>query len=538
MKLSSYSLETYIYDKTNSIPNHPRAVALGIFDGVHLGHRAVIMNSAGVELNDGSRAFSTVFTFTNTPSLLHKENPCELMSLDQKKAVFKGLGVDELILADFEWMRELTPEQFVNDFLKDKLDARRVCCGFNYRFGKDGSGNSDTLRQLCRPLGIEVVVVSPVKVDGEPVSSSRIRRLIEKGEIEQAAKLLGHPFTLDIKVTGGQRLGHLLGAPTINQTLPDNFVRPKFGVYLSSVEVDGIAKLGVSNIGIRPTVGSDKPLAETWITDFKGDLYGKHIPVTLVKFLREEKKFESVEQLKKQISTDAEQAQSSVLSDGTIKAVIFDFDDTLQNREIAFSKYCEFFFNKYFPSMPAEKRKIRIKEMLERNNGGYVNYFEYLQSLFSDWGWDDAPPIEEIYRELQIRFPDCTTLLPEAIDVLKKLNGSGYKVGIITNGPSLTQNRKLDVCGIRPFLNFAMVSGDVGVHKPDPEIFRLAASRLGVPCESCIYVGDHPINDIQGSASAGMKPVYIDIFGKDVNIQGVPKISNLNQIFDILKQYK
>jgi riboflavin kinase/FMN adenylyltransferase len=218
-----------------------------------------------------------------------------LISDEQKMAAFKGLGVEEWILADFEAIRDYTPERFVLEFLHETLDARRVSCGFNYRFGKDGAGNADILRALCAPFGIEVVVAEPVLANGQPVSASRIRRLIESGEIRQASRLLGHPFMLDIEVVGGQRLGHILGTPTINQPLPPNFVRPKFGVYASSVEVGGCVTHGVTNIGVRPTVGADGPLAETWIAEFDGDLYGQRVPVTLIKFLRPERKFGSLE---------------------------------------------------------------------------------------------------------------------------------------------------------------------------------------------------------------------------------------------------
>ena len=221
-----------------------------------------------------------------------------MTSLEQKMSVFRNLGVEEWIQADFDDLRDFTPERFVRDILRDTLNACRVCCGYNYRFGKDGAGNADTLRELCRPLGIEVIVTAPVVVDGEPVSSTRIRRIIESGQVEKAAKLLGRPFTLDIEVVGGQRLGKLLGSPTINQPLPKNFVRPRFGVYASSLEVGGHVMYGVTNIGLRPTVGSDAPLAETWIADFDGDLYGCRVPVSLVRFWPP-KKSRAVEQLQR-----------------------------------------------------------------------------------------------------------------------------------------------------------------------------------------------------------------------------------------------
>ena len=341
----------------NTIPKRPRAVALGIFDGVHIGHRAVIINAVGVQLQNGKQLIPSVLTFCQSPSELPKDGAYELLTLRQKAAAFATLGVEEWIQADFEQLREFSPERFVHEILHDILDAKRVCCGFNYRFGKDASGNADTLRELCRPLGIEVVVADPVLVNDEPVSASRIRRLIENGEMEKAAKLMGRPFTFDFNVVSGQKLGRLLGSPTLNQPLPQNFARPRFGVYISTVEVDGRVMHGVTNIGIRPTVGSNAPLAETWIADYDGDLYGRSVPVSLIKFLRSEKKFESVDDLKKQILYDAKQAKQAVFGtpDDSIRAVLFDFDDTLQERRCAFLKYCDFFFKKYFPNLPQEE---------------------------------------------------------------------------------------------------------------------------------------------------------------------------------------
>ena len=538
MQNSPVKLTTYIWKagQTAVIPKKPRAVALGIFDGVHIGHRAVIMKATGTEIPGEGHVTSAVFTFTQPPWAMPKESAWELISADQKTAILEGLGVEEWIQVDFEEIRNFTPEEFVCDFLYGVLGARRVCCGFNYHFGKDGAGDAGLLKKLCEPLGIEVMIVPAVLVDGKSVSASRIRRLIEKGQVEEAAKLLGRPFTLDFEVVGGQHLGHLLGTPTINQPLPDHFVRPRFGVYATSVEVNGHVTFGVTNVGVRPTVGSDRPLAETWIADFEGNLYGHHVPVSLIRFIRPEQKFASLDELQKQILRDAKIARRAVMGDASegIRAVLFDFDDTLQNRSIAFQRYCAFFFAKYFPDLPADEVKRRSEEMLRRNNGGYVNYIDYFLSLFEDWGWQDAPPVGDIYREYQFRFPEYVSLFPDTVEVLTALKRRGLLIGVITNGTSLMQNRKLDVSGLRPLLDVTVVSGDERVHKPDPEIFRRAAARLGVACESCLYVGDHPVNDIRGARSAGMHPVYINAYGGDTHIENVPEITNLREILHLI----
>lgn len=538
------ALKEYILtpEGRGELPDRPRAVALGLFDGLHLGHRAVISRASGREM-DGRRLASCVYTFHQPPSALFKGDAGELCSPAQKKQVLQSMGVEELVQADFSAVRELSPEQFVEEVLHGLLDARLVSCGFNYRFGRGGSGDAALLTKLCARWGIQVVTVPAVEIDGQPVSSSRIRRLVEQGDMPQAARLLGRPFRVDFPVVTGQKLGRVLGTPTINQPLPEGFVHPRFGVYASSVETGGEIYHGVTNVGMRPTVADrpggavEQPLVETWIPDFSGDLYGREVPVSLVKFLRPEQKFDSLEELKARIFRDGEEARQAVLGSGRdrgIRAVLFDFDDTLQDRPAAFKQYTAFFMDKYFPSLPAEQRREREEEMLRRNNGGYVNYLEYFCSLFESWGWHDAPEAGEIYREFQFRFPEYATLFPETVPVLEELRRRGYRLGVITNGPSMQQNRKLDVAGVRTLLDIAVVSGDEQVHKPDPEIFRRTAARLGVPCSCCVYVGDHPVNDVQGSAAAGMKPVYINPFYTDTHPEGVPEIHTLTELLDLL----
>ena len=520
------------------LPAHPRAVALGLFDGVHLGHRAVISLAARRELNGREPALTvSVYTFRQPPGAL-KEGACELCSPRQKRLALSTLGVEELICADFDTVKDLSPEQFVDRVLRERLNARLVCCGFNYRFGKGGAGDASLLKELCARRGIRVETAGAVEVDGEPVSSSRIRRLVEQGDMRQASRLLGRPFIIDFPVVTGQQLGRKLGTPTINQPLPADFVRPRFGVYASSVEVDGRLYHGVTNVGMRPTVADrpggavTAPLSETWIPAYDGDLYGREVPVALVKFLRQEQRFSTVEELQEQILRDGEQARAAVFGDDDtrIRAVLFDFDDTLQNRPVAFRRYTAFFMDKYFPHLPPEERRAREEEMLRRNNGGYVNYIDYFLSLIEDWKWTDAPEVGDIYREFQFRFPEYSTLFPDAKEVLAELRRRGYLLGVITNGPSVQQNRKLDVAGIRPLTDIAVVSGDERVHKPDPEIFRRTASRLGAACGSCLYVGDHPVNDVQGACAAGMHPVFINPFGTGVCPEGVREIHRLSEL--------
>lgn len=306
------------------VERRPRALALGVFEGLHIGHRAVICQAAGREDLDAA-----ILTFSGH---LPKGEGGVLMPPDRRARLLENMGIAEQFILDFEAIRNLSPEEFVRDILRNQLDARLVACGFNYRFGKGGAGTVDTFRRLGQAYGIQVVAVPAVEVDGEPVSTSRIRRCLEAGNMALANRLLGVPFTLDFEVVHGRQLGRELGTPTINQPLPAGFIQPRFGVYASAVEVEGRVTYGVTNIGVKPTVGAEAPLAETWIPEYEGDLYGQRIRVSPLRFLREEKTFASIAQLKEQIHRDGDTARREILGDpagGTdIQAVLFDFDDT------------------------------------------------------------------------------------------------------------------------------------------------------------------------------------------------------------------
>ena len=187
--------------------------------------------------------------------------------------------------------------------------ARRLCCGEDFRFGRGARGDTALLQTLCDRRGVELTVVPPVKEGGEKVSSTRIRAAVEAGDISLANRLLGRPFGFSLEVIHGNHIGTGLGTPTINQAIPEGFVLPRFGVYASWCRVGGEYFYGVTNVGVKPTVGSDRVLAETWMPEFQGDLYGKRVRVFLLEFLRPEKKFGSLEELKAAIQTNGEQAK-------------------------------------------------------------------------------------------------------------------------------------------------------------------------------------------------------------------------------------
>ena len=506
-------METYLLqpDQPSPLPARLRAVALGVFDGVHIGHRMVIHRVVGRCAPHGlfHPLSACVLDFAQ-PVWQIKPGSATLCSANVRDHVLEALGVQERIDLDFDAVRDLSPEAFVRDILQQTLHACYVCCGENYRFGRGGAGTASLLRTLCAPLGIEVEIVPPLMADGEPVSSSRIRACIAAGDMRQASRLLGHPFILDGIVEHGRHLGHTLGAPTLNQPLPEHFAQPRFGVYASCVILNKKIYYAVTNIGVHPTAGAGVPQAETYIPDIDADLYGRSIRVMPIRYLRPEQSFASLEELRGQIARDREQAKRiKEPSDRAIRAVLFDFDDTLQDFHLVFPLYADWFLRRRFPELSAEERDRRVRFMQENNNHGYIEWQSYIRLLVAEWHWTDLPPVEDLIAEFCIKNAEFICMRPGAVTLLQTLRERGYLLGLVTNGRKVLQNRKLDVCALRPYFDTIVVSGSEDVHKPDAELFRRAAMRLGVPCENCLFVGDHPLNDIEGALGAGMQAAYL-----------------------------
>lgn len=283
------------------------AVALGFFDGIHLGHKAVIKQAVDCKKDGLTPA---LLTFSKSPrDILTKGNCDYIESSEHKKSQLEKVGIEKLYVIDFQAIMELTPTEFVEEILCKKLKAKKVFCGFNYHFGKGGKATGEDLIEICKNYCIEAVVVPPVIIDGDVVSSTRIRNHLLEGNIKEANKLLGYNFSVIAQVVHGNHIGRGLGFPTINQQAVDGVLLPKFGVYASIVTVEGNRYCGVTNVGIKPTIGDYAPLYETWMPKYNGgDIYGKTIKVELVDFIRPEKKFESFEELKKNVIQNAQQA--------------------------------------------------------------------------------------------------------------------------------------------------------------------------------------------------------------------------------------
>ena len=240
--------------------------------------------------------------------LLSGKVPPVLTSEEKKREILTDMG---FTIADFDFRVGMNyePEEFIEKILVESLGAKMVSCGFDYHYGKGGNGNAETMRADLQKRGIEFYSVEPVILGDTVVSSTAIRSFITDGEIEQANEMLGEYFSYDFPVNKGDGLGRTWGIPTINQSFPEDFIIPRRGVYVSETVVDGESYLSVTNVGTRPTVQGCDERSETCILDFSGDLYGKRVQVKLIKFLREEKKFPNVDELRKAIGNDIENAR-------------------------------------------------------------------------------------------------------------------------------------------------------------------------------------------------------------------------------------
>lgn len=284
------------------------AVALGYFDGLHKGHRNVITLTAAQKANGLT---PICLTFSKSPKSVLTGTPQNaLMTRQDKIKTLADLGIERVYEADFEKMKNMSADCFAKEILVCTLRAKKLFCGFNYRYGINGEGDVNSLRAFCEQNDVELTVISPQQSEGEVVSSTLIRELISNGNIKRANELLCGRFGFCSVIEHGKRLGRELGTPTINQPLCSDLVVPKFGVYASIVTLEnGDTYCGVTNIGIKPTVGGTTELCETWMPNYTGEeIYGQNADIRLIEFIREEKKFSSIEELKHTIIDNSKTA--------------------------------------------------------------------------------------------------------------------------------------------------------------------------------------------------------------------------------------
>lgn len=281
------------------------AVALGSFDGLHKGHMSVI--ACALSKKELGLA-PLVLLFDSHPLLaLTGKSPPEILQKDKRDLILSSLGV-KTETVPFSQIKEMTCREFFERILIGTLNAGVICCGENYRFGKNNSGSTETLKALCDEFNVELCVSPTVMHGDSPVSSTRIRSAIENGDIPLANAMLGREFGYKYTVVSGDQRGRLMGAPTINQHFGKDFIIPKHGVYASVTVVDETEYPSVTNIGLRPSFANADLRSETCILGFSGDLYGKDIEVRLLEYLRGEIKFDSMQALGNQIRADADKS--------------------------------------------------------------------------------------------------------------------------------------------------------------------------------------------------------------------------------------
>lgn len=277
----------------------PSAVTIGKFDGVHRGHRKLLET---VLEKKKQGLTSCMVSFFSEP----KDGRTTIYTKEEQKKLVSALDVD--VLAQFtldEAFRNLSAERFVKEVLCETLQAKVVVTGEDFRFGKDRAGDVKLLQALSKQFGYETICVPKVELGGARVSSTRIRELLSKGAVEEAGELLGQPYFVQGEVVHGKKLGRTLGFPTINVLPSAEKLLPAYGVYITRTSLDGTWYRGITNVGLRPTVKDEKKVSvETYLADYNGDLYGKTVTTEFLRFVRPERKFDGVEELKAAVQRD------------------------------------------------------------------------------------------------------------------------------------------------------------------------------------------------------------------------------------------
>lgn len=279
----------------------PSAVAIGKFDGVHLGHRKLLANI--VRQNSYP---AVVFTFDTSATAFFGGEEKELTTKAEKRRLFEEMGIDVLI--EFPLNRETAatePEMFVEEYLAKRMHTAYICAGYDLSFGRQGRGNYELLSRYAGRYGYRTKLIDKVSVAGEEVSSTRVREAVRQGQMEAAAVMLGRAYSVSGCVEHGRKLGRTIGMPTANLIPEPDKLLPPNGVYYSKAVIDGRTYKAISNVGCKPTVNQNHAVGiETYLYDFQGDLYGSKMTVELLAFRRAERKFDDVDSLKRQMETD------------------------------------------------------------------------------------------------------------------------------------------------------------------------------------------------------------------------------------------
>lgn len=291
------------------------AVAIGKFDGIHMGHRK-LLSEIIAKKQEGFKA--VVFTFNPSPNVLFsKVREKELTSLEEKRQLFESLGVDILVEFPLNYETASTPKEvFVENILVDKLNAKFIVAGTDLSFGKNGEGNSEFLVQESKKYDFLVKIIDKISYKGEVISSTLVRKAIALGDVKKAGYMLGNPYFLQGIVQKGNQLGRTIGFPTVNIVPDEEKLLPPNGVYKTEVVVDGRIFEAITNVGCKPTIADNGQIfVESFLYNFTENIYGKKIEVYFLEFMRKEQKFASMEELKKQLQTDMRLGQKINIED-------------------------------------------------------------------------------------------------------------------------------------------------------------------------------------------------------------------------------
>ncbi|MBQ7788470.1 MAG: bifunctional riboflavin kinase/FAD synthetase [Clostridia bacterium] len=289
--------------------DEPCVVALGTFDGCHIGHMSIFTETFYSAKRNKMK--SVVYTFDSIPKSHKNSEVRALTTLNEKIKIIKKHGIDYVAIDKFENVRNLSPKEFFDNILVNTLNAKMALCGFNYRFGNGALAAPNDLARFFENIGGSVKICDKVMLENEVLSSTLVRSLIENGEVEKTLNYIA-PYSIFARVEYGKALGRRLGFPTINQKIPDGKVLPKRGVYITECELGEDVYPSITNVGVRPTTDGDysELNMETYIIGYDGNLYGSCVRVNFYKYLRGEIKFDSIDALTEQISKDATEAKA------------------------------------------------------------------------------------------------------------------------------------------------------------------------------------------------------------------------------------
>jgi riboflavin kinase/FMN adenylyltransferase len=297
-------------------PPGPLSIAIGVFDGVHIGHQALIQKTAERARQQGGRALAATFDPLPIQALAPGAPPSALSDIDERRRLLLQAGASDVVVFHFtKEFAALAPEEFIRR-LAEAGEVRQIFVGEDFQFGHDRGGNVRALAAAGARYGFDVVVATPVKQGGEVVSSTRIRNALLAGDVEGAARLLGRPYGVRGTVVHGAKRGRELGFPTINLAVPPERLLPRDGIYAMSVRVRDQEIAAAASLGVRPTFGGGDRTLEAFLLDWDGDVYGDNIEAAFVKHLRDELRFASASELSEQIARDVEETRRALHLNG------------------------------------------------------------------------------------------------------------------------------------------------------------------------------------------------------------------------------